>query len=83
MMDRTESPKSAVVVGGSNGIGLAISNKLLSKGYQVHILDIVAPECALLHNGEYVYHYCNLRYLDEELILGLQEIGRASCRERV
>ena len=36
--------KKAVIVGGSNGIGLAIARNLADKGYQVCILDRVAPQ---------------------------------------
>lgn len=34
----------AVVIGGSNGIGLAISNRLIIEGYHVAILDRQEPE---------------------------------------
>jgi len=34
----------AVVIGGSNGIGLAISKCLAEAGYHVNILDIAAPD---------------------------------------
>ena len=49
--------KSAVVVGGSNGIGLAISSLLLEKGVHVHVLDVVEPN--IVHPN-CAYHYCNL-----------------------
>ena len=35
--------KAAVIVGGSNGIGLAISKNLIQRGYRVEILDICEP----------------------------------------
>ena len=49
--------KSAIVVGGSNGIGLAISSLLLEKGVHVHVLDVVEPNIA---HPNCAYHYCNL-----------------------
>ena len=49
--------KSAVVVGGSNGIGLAKSTLLLEKGAHVHVLDVVEPN--IVHPN-CTYHYCNL-----------------------
>ena len=36
--------KKAVVIGGSNGIGLAICKQLIQSGYYVHVLDVVGPE---------------------------------------
>ena len=35
--------KKAVIVGGSNGIGLAIAKDLISRGYHACILDRQAP----------------------------------------
>jgi len=58
----------AVVIGGSNGIGLAITNKLINKGYHVEILDRCEPEQVLLPDGSYDYHRCDLLDLDQELI---------------
>lgn len=49
--------KSAIVVGGSNGIGLATSTFLLEKGAHVHVLDVVEPN--IVHPN-CTYHYCNL-----------------------
>jgi len=72
-MGKTESGKTAVVIGGSNGIGLAITNNLVSRGYYVHILDVVEPSSGILANGSYMYHYCDLRYLDEDLVSRLRD----------
>lgn len=58
----------AVVIGGSNGIGLAVSRKLISKGFYVYILDITKPESNVLPTRSYEYIYCNLLDLDEDLI---------------
>ena len=59
--------KKAVVVGGSNGIGLAISKQLLSKGYHVLILDMVAPDNGVIDASGYTYYYCNLLDFAEDL----------------
>ena len=60
--------KKAVVIGGSNGIGLAISDKLIEKGYYLEICDIAAPEENSLKEESFNYNYCNLIDLDYELI---------------
>ena len=60
--------KKAIVVGGSNGIGLSITNELVRRGYFVYIMDIVEPEVNELCDGSYCkYIYCNLLDFDEEL----------------
>ena len=60
--------KKAVVIGGSNGIGLAIVIKLVSEGYFVEILDREEPEEGKIPAGSYEYHLCDLLYLNEEYI---------------
>ena len=60
--------KKAVVIGGSNGIGLAIVIKLVSEGYFVEILDREEPEEGMITAGSYEYHFCDLLYLNEEYI---------------
>lgn len=52
--------KKAVVIGGSNGIGLAISLNLIDRGYSVKIMDLVAPDENLLEKNIYQFEYCNL-----------------------
>ena len=60
--------KKAVIVGGSNGIGLAIANDLISKGYHACILDRQAPEeGALADPQQFTYYPCNLLHFDEAL----------------
>ena len=61
----------AVVIGGSNGIGLAISRKLIISGYEVLILDRQGPEEGILPVETYEYHFCNLLDLDLEFISNL------------
>lgn len=58
----------ALIIGGSNGIGLAIAQSLIEKGYYVNILDRVAPEKGIIQESSYTYRYCNLLEMDEELI---------------
>ena len=51
----------AVIIGGSNGIGLAIALKLLSHQYSVEILDIVPPDA----HAEGI-HYTPFNLLDQD-----------------
>lgn len=60
--------KKALVIGGSNGIGLAISKKLMNDGYKVIILDKSHPDKKYLDNDSFEYHYCDLLYLDENYL---------------
>lgn len=60
------SRKEAVVVGGSNGIGLAITRGLIERGFLVYILDCVKPEDEMLSPEDYRFEYCNLLYLSDE-----------------
>lgn len=57
--------KKAAVIGGSNGIGLAVAQRLMAMGYHVRILDVCPP--TQLH-GDYDYLACNLLELDQDLI---------------
>ena len=59
--------KSALVVGGSNGIGLAITSLLLEKGYYVYIIDMVEPDTAFLkENDDFTFIRTNLAEFNEE-----------------
>ena len=60
--------KKAVVIGGSSGVGLAVSQKLIQKGYFVNILSRNMPQNGILPNDKFAHIYCDLRYLDENLI---------------
>ena len=57
--------KKALVVGGSNGIGLALSLKLINSGYFVEVLDRNEGDLSLLPTGSYKYSYCDLLDFDE------------------
>ena len=52
--------RKAVVVGGSNGIGLAICKSLVQRGYYIEICDCVQPEDGVLASNSYNYRYSNL-----------------------
>ena len=58
----------AIVIGGSNGIGLAISRNLIEKGYELEILGRHRPEEGVLLEGKYNHNYCDLLDLDLEMI---------------
>lgn len=64
--------KKAVVVGGSNGIGLAIVRNLIQKEYHVCILDICQPDEACLPSPSSVTYYpCNMLDFNESLFAEL------------
>lgn len=59
--------KKAVVVGGSNGIGLAISKGLIERGYYHEICDRSGPDDGVLDQNSYHHNYCDLLDFDEDL----------------
>ena len=59
--------KKAVVVGGSNGMGLAVSSGLIERGYFVNVLDRNEGDLKLLPEGSYEYTHCDLLEFDEDL----------------
>ena len=66
--------KKAVIVGGSNGIGLAIAKDLISRGYHACILDRQAPaEDAFPNADSFTYYPCDLLQLDEALVSQLAQ----------
>ena len=63
--------KKALIVGGSNGIGLAIGKELIGKGYFLIICDRVAPQEGVLDEKSYSYIHSDLRYPDEDVFSSL------------
>ena len=63
--------RKAVVVGGSNGIGLAICKALFQRGYYIEICDCVQPEEGVLATDSYSYHYSNLMDFDKDAFQAL------------
>lgn len=63
-MDKNE--KKAVVIGGSNGIGLAIAMVLQKKAYHVIIVDRCKPENKYLNN-DYTYIFSDLLDFQSDL----------------
>ena len=57
--------KNAIIIGGSNGVGLSISKDLVTKNYHAIILDKVAPAEKL--NDSFTYIPCNLLKPNEDL----------------
>ena len=60
-----------MVIGGSNGIGLAISKKLIERGYYLEICDRTQPDEEALTADSYHVNYCDLLDLEEETLLSL------------
>ena len=60
--------KKAVIVGGSNGIGLAISKNLIDRGYYLEICDRTGPEEGVLDQRSFHHNYCDLLDFNEELV---------------
>lgn len=63
--------RKALIVGGSNGIGLAIAKELSSRGYLLTICDRTAPDSTLLPEGACRFQFCDLTDFDEELFVKL------------
>lgn len=62
-----ENQKRAVVIGGSNGIGLAVSKTLIDRGYFLEICDRSGPDEGVLNGEKFHYNHCDLLNFDEEL----------------
>ena len=59
--------KKAIILGGSNGIGLAISLNLLKRGYYLYIVDRSEPDEKYFLNKKIEYIKCDLKDFDIEL----------------
>lgn len=57
--------KKAVVIGGSNGMGLAVARKLIDFGYYIEICDRSEPEKGILNDEQYHYNFCDLLEFNE------------------
>ena len=68
--------KSAVVIGGSNGIGLSVARQLIADNYHVNILDICVPDPKLLESDGYTYHFFDALDPDDNLLCELKEDER-------
>ncbi len=66
-MGATDKKRTALVVGGSSGIGLAVVRALLARGRHVCVLARHAPEPELLPAGDWEFIPTDLRYYDEAL----------------
>ena len=53
-----KNTKSALVVGGSTGIGLGVAQTLIELGYKVHIISRSEPK---MINNSFIWHMCDLR----------------------
>lgn len=67
LFDNNQYAGKAVIIGGSNGIGLAIAKNLIEKGYYALILDREEPDPSL-DSAHSAYRRCDLLDLDECLI---------------
>ena len=63
--------KKAVVVGGSNGIGLAISKNLIERGYSLEICDRSGPDDGVLDQKCFHHNFCDLLDFNEDLFYSL------------
>ncbi len=59
--------KKAIVVGGSNGIGLAVCRELIRAGYHVSVLDRCEPAQSALSPAEHTFYKCDLLDFDASL----------------
>lgn len=72
-MDYRNQAHSAVVVGGSNGVGLAISVNLMKRGYYVYILDVLPVDDRLSeYQNQYEYVYFDVREVNYEILTKLK-----------
>lgn len=66
--------RKAVIVGGSNGIGLAIAKVYMDKGYCALIVDKSEPDVKVLVGYDrFIYFSTNLMNFDEDLFRSLAE----------
>lgn len=63
----SDTLRKAIIVGGSNGIGLAIAKLLFSRGYHLLIYDRLEPDDSILAAESFQYQYCDLTDFNETL----------------
>ena len=73
------SIKKALVIGGSNGIGLALSRVLSDTGADVHILDIAEPDRNIIAENECVYSRFDMRFPNMDMIARFAEDRRTNA----
>lgn len=59
--------KKAVIIGGSNGLGLAIGKSLSARGFFLEICDRVEPENGVFTEQQFNYTACDLLNLEEDI----------------
>ena len=52
--------KKALIIGGSNGIGLAIGKYLTEQNYNLIICDLKEPEKGVLPDSTFIFHHFNM-----------------------
>lgn len=60
--------KKALIIGGSNGIGLAIGKYLTTQNYNLIICDLKEPEEGIFPEGSYIFRHFNMLDYDYALI---------------
>ena len=60
--------KKAIIIGGSNGIGLAIANNLINQNYYLEICDLLPPDEEILDSKCFNFTYLNLLDYNEETV---------------
>lgn len=75
-MPSDKKQPTAIIVGGSNGIGLALAAELKRLCWSIEVLDIVEPDAAI---GECKYTYCDLLDYDEQLFCNIKNRPDVHC----
>ena len=70
----THTQRKAIIVGGSCGVGLSVSVRLIQQGFHVIILDKIEPNKKYLTDQTtYTYLHTDLRFFEEELFERLSQ----------
>ena len=66
--------RKALIVGGSNGIGLAIAKNLINRDFHIILVDKISPDSdAGLAENSYSFYPCDLTQMDTELFTELSK----------